>query len=271
LGASFSDADWQALADWIDSWATPTADSEAVLSEVANSGFVQRAVALRDVGLRVESVGEWNSARDAWDSDPVRLMWLARLAHEHHEPYTALKASTRLQAQAPSEALPVPQTLERLIYPAPYTPLAVAESQAFDIDPRLLYSLMRQESLFNPGATSWVGARGLAQVMPTTGEGIAQNLGVANFHIDDLYRPAVSVRFGAYYIGQSISSMEGSIHGGLAAYNGGLGNAYRWAGGGSSVADADLFTEFIDYPETETYIKRVYGYYGTYQRLYSLP
>jgi soluble lytic murein transglycosylase len=68
-----------------------------------------------------------------------------------------------------------------------------------------------------------------------------------------------------------MSSMEGSIHGGLAAYNGGLGNAYRWAGGGSSVADADLFTEFIDYPETETYIKRVYGYYGTYQRLYTLP
>jgi soluble lytic murein transglycosylase len=172
---------------------------------------------------------------------------------------------------APAEASPVPQTLERLIYPTPYAPLVVAESRAFDVDPRLLYSLMRQESLFNPGATSWVGARGLAQVMPATGEGIAQNLGVADFHIDDLYRPAVSVRFGAYYIGQSMSSMEGSIHGGLAAYNGGLGNAYRWAGGGSSVADADLFTEFIDYPETETYIKRVYGYYGTYQRLYTLP
>jgi soluble lytic murein transglycosylase len=281
LGAPFSAADWQALATWVDTWATPTnnnsngaeqaAEAEAVLPEVANSGFVQRAVALRDVGLQVESVGEWNSARDAWDSDPVRLMWLARLAHEHHEPYTALKAATRLQMLAPAEASPVPQTLERLIYPTPYAPLVVAESRAFDVDPRLLYSLMRQESLFNPGATSWVGARGLAQVMPATGEGIAQNLGVADFHIDDLYRPAVSVRFGAYYIGQSMSSMEGSIHGGLAAYNGGLGNAYRWAGGGSSVADADLFTEFIDYPETETYIKRVYGYYGTYQRLYTLP
>jgi soluble lytic murein transglycosylase len=278
-GAPFSDADWQALAAWADTWATSSdnsdgagqPDSEAVLSEVANSGFVQRAVALRDVGLRIEAVGEWNSARDAWDSDPVRLMWLARLAHEHHEPYTALKAATRLQALAPPEAPTVPQPLERLIYPTPYAPLVVAESRAFDVDPRLLYSLMRQESLFNPGATSWVGARGLAQVMPATGEGIAQNLGVADFHIDDLYRPAVSIRFGAYYIGQSISSMEGSIHGGLSAYNGGLGNAYRWAGGGSSVADADLFTEFIDYPETETYVKRVYGYYGTYQRLYTLP
>jgi soluble lytic murein transglycosylase len=61
--------------------------------------------------------------------------------------------------------------------------------------------------------------------------------------------------------------MEGSVQAALAAYNGGLGNAQRWAGG-SSVADPDLFTEGVDFPETKGYIKAVYGFYAAYQRIY---
>jgi soluble lytic murein transglycosylase len=133
-----------------------------------------------------------------------------------------------------------------------------------------LYALLRQESLFNPGATSWVGARGLAQVMPATGQGIAQNLGVTDFHETDLYRPAVSIRFGAFYLGYQQRAMNGSLQAALSAYNGGPGNAQRWAGG-TSVPDPDMFTEVIDYEETRSYVRLVYGYYGAYQRLYALP
>jgi soluble lytic murein transglycosylase len=61
--------------------------------------------------------------------------------------------------------------------------------------------------------------------------------------------------------------MTGSVHGALAAYNGGLGNAQRWAGG-SVVADPDLFTETIDYPETRGYVRAVYGFWGAYKELY---
>jgi soluble lytic murein transglycosylase len=130
-----------------------------------------------------------------------------------------------------------------------------------------LYALLRQESLFNASATSWVGARGLAQVMPATGEGIAQNLGITGYRSQDLYRPAVSVRFGAYYLGQQIGNMSGSLPGALAAYNGGLGNARRWAGG-SVVADQDLFAEGIDFRETREYVKLVYGFQAVYRGIY---
>jgi soluble lytic murein transglycosylase len=115
-----------------------------------------------------------------------------------------------------------------------------------------------------------VGARGLAQVMPTTAEGIAQRLNVDGFQDTDLYRPAVSVRFGAFYLSNQIAAMNGSLQAAFAAYNGGPGNAQRWANG-DTVADPDVFAENIDYPETRDYVKLVYGYYGAYQELYTLP
>jgi soluble lytic murein transglycosylase len=283
LGAPLSDDEWQMLTDWVTGWTPapppseaadttlpPTPEPQAVLSDVARSGFVQRAVGLSSVGLQVEGIAEWNSAIDAWADNPLRLLDVARLAHQHDVPYIALRAATRLDGLAPETAPPAPAALKRLIYPTPYAALIREEARQQQIDPRMFYALLRQESLFNPGATSWVGARGLAQVMPSTGEGIAQNLGVSDFALDDLYRPHVSIRFGAFYISQRIEDMNGSIHGGLAAYNGGLGNALRWADG-AQVADPDLFTEYIDYPETEGYVKSVYAYYGVYRRIYAQP
>lgn len=273
LGDPISEDHWHALDDWVKSWAENAAADDAgqeSASEVAASGFVQRAIALEQVGLQPEAIAEWNNARTTWAGNPIQLAQLARLAHEHEVPYIALKTAEQLADLAPETALPLPETLRRLILPTPYANLVIAQSRDHGVDPRLLYALMRQESLFNPGATSWVGARGLAQVMPSTGEGIAQRLGVTDFTVNDLYRPVVSVRFGAFYLGQRITDMEGSIPGALAAYNGGLGNSIRWAGG-SSVADPDLFTEGIDYFETRGYVKLVYGYYGAYQRLYALP
>jgi soluble lytic murein transglycosylase len=197
-------------------------------------------------------------------------MQVAQQAHLHGETYTALKTAEQLAALAPETDAPLPETLRRLIFPAPYVDLVLTETREHAVDPRLFYALMRQESLFNPDATSWVGARGLAQVMPATGQGIAQRLAVTDFQPDDLYQPHISVRFGTFYIGQQIQTMEGSIHGGLAAYNGGPGNAQRWANG-TTVTDPDLYMQGIDYPETRHYVRLVYGYYGAYRRLYALP
>lgn len=275
-GDPITEAEWRTLESWIAGWRPEQPDDAASEQEdvsfptIETSGCVQRAVALSEVGLYHEAIAEWNNARNQWEADPARLMQLARLAHEHTFPYIALKAAEQIERLAPPEALPSPLVLQRLIFPTPYTDLVLAESRAHAIDPRMLYALMRQESLFNPYATSWVGARGLGQVMPATGRGIAAQLGITDFDIDNLYHPYISVKFGAYYIGQQVEMMNGSVQGGLSAYNGGPGNAQRWADG-TRVADPDLFTEGIDYNETRNYVRLVYGYYGVYRELYTLP
>jgi len=180
-------------------------------------------------------------------------------------------AAEDLADQSPEHGFAkVPEALRRLIFPTPYADLILEQAHERNLDPLALYAMFRQESRFNPGAHSGAGALGIAQVMPATAEGIAQNLQVPDFQIDDLLRPAVGVRFGAFYLARQLDAIHGSLPGALAAYNGGPGNAQRWAGG-SSVTDQDLFTESIDYDETRSYVKLVVGYYGAYRRLYALP
>ena len=266
LGSPITDAEWQEAEAWLASWSSPTEGSESI----PQHNTVMRASLLVEVGLQPEAIAEWNEARTLWRGDATGLYQVARAAHEQEVPYIALKSTEELVALAPDDAPPIPQALKRLLFPSPYSSTAIEQAREFEVDPRVIYALMRQESLFNPGATSWVGARGLAQVMPATGQGIAQNLNVGDFQESDLYRPAVSIRFGTFYFSYQAAVMNGSIHAALSAYNGGPGNAQRWAGG-TTVADPDLFTESIDYGETRHYVKLVYGYYGTYQRLYALP
>jgi peptidoglycan lytic transglycosylase len=274
VGTPIAVADWRAAEDWIAGWSgTPAyhADERGYPPEVAGAGAVRRAIGLQDVDLQSESIAEWNAARDAWHDEPQKLYLLARLAHEHDAPYIALKATEDLTQLSPDKGYAkAPVALRRLIFPTPYSDAALANAQDHGLDPRMLYAMLRQESLFNAGAISWAGAYGLGQIMPATAQGIAQNLQVEGFQEADLLRPAVSIRFGAFYLNHQLAMMEGNLQGALSAYNGGPGNAQRWAGG-TNVADPDLFTEGIDYPETRGYVKLVYGYYGAYKRLYRWP
>lgn len=93
------------------------------------------------------------------------------------------------------------------------------------IDWLLLTSLVFQESRFDPKVRSWVGARGLTQVMPATGK----ELGVSN--PAQLYIPEVSIRVGSLYLKQLVSywqpivkdSVEANYFA-LASYNTGKGH-----------------------------------------------
>jgi soluble lytic murein transglycosylase len=274
VGSPISGASWRAAEDWIATWSGVPAfhlEERGYPPEVIGSATVQRALALQDVALQPEAIAEWNTARAAWVNDPVKLYLLARLAADHGVPYIALRIAEDLAAQSPDQgAANVPEALRRLIFPTPYADLILEQADQRELDPLALYAMFRQESHFNPGAQSGAGALGLAQVVPTTGEGIAQSLQVPDFQADDLLRPTVGVRFGSFYLARQLDAMHGSLQGALAAYNGGPGNAQRWAGG-DSVADPDLFTEGIDYDETRSYVKLVVGYYGAYRRLYAAP
>lgn len=263
LGAPIEAADWVEFDQWLASWVAPMTTT----LHLAQDAGVLRALMLEELWMHAEAKAEWNEQLRLWRNQPQALAQLARLAHEHGLTDIALLAALGLESLSTQ---PLPEAMLLLLHPTPYAELVQGEAAHYGVDPRLMYALFRQESAFDAQATSWVGARGLAQVMPETGAGLAQGLGVAPFSSDDLYRPSISVRFGTSYLAQQLRTLDGSVQGALSAYNGGLGNTYRWEEQ-APLSDPDMFVEQIDFPETRNYVRRVYGFYGAYQRLYARP
>jgi soluble lytic murein transglycosylase len=149
-----------------------------------------------------------------------------------------------------------------------YHDLVIAEAQRYGLDPLFVFSVIRQESLFEGFVSSGAGAHGLMQIIPATGQQIATDLGwPPTYDQTDLYRPIVSARFGTYYLARNRDLLGGDLYGGLAAYNAGPGNSLAWRDLAGN--DPDLFVEVIRFQETRDYIRLIYEIFSTYRNLYS--
>ena len=150
-----------------------------------------------------------------------------------------------------------------------YGDLVQANAEEYGFDPLLITSVMRQESLFEGFVTSTAGARGLMQVIPSTGEEISRYLNwPVDYTEDDLYRPAVNIPFGASYLNRQRAYFNGDIYAALAAYNGGAGNTSKWLA--LADGDMDLFVEVIRFSETRNYIRRIYELHEIYSDIYGV-
>jgi soluble lytic murein transglycosylase len=179
---------------------------------------------------------------------------------------TRARAVATLLAALTRDAKTPPDDLLRLAYPLAYRDLAKQSATDAGVSPLLLLSLVRQESFYDAEAGSTAGALGLTQVVPTTGDAIATQLGVTGFTASDLFRPKVSLRFGASYLATQLTSFDGDAYHALAAYNGGPGaasDAIDIAG-----SDPDLFVESLEFDETKSYVKLVMENYARYRQLY---
>jgi soluble lytic murein transglycosylase len=259
------------LLHWLGEWTELPTGAETGIGNVTamldQQPRVQRASALLAIGLRKEAIAEFESVLSAAWNDPLTLGQLSLFFHDHDLHGLAARCAIRLAALWPEgELTDAPQVLKRLAYPLAYTELLSAESQRRGLDPLLLASLIRQESLFEPSAESSAGARGLSQVMPSTGRQLARFLGMDPYTADDLYRPCVSIELGAYYLATQLQIFDNQIPVALAAYNGGPGNAQRWLD--AAAGDLDLFVETIAAEESRRFLRRVYEGYFIYQDLY---
>jgi soluble lytic murein transglycosylase len=263
--------------EWLNSWTTiPTSTKLSPLPESLASQFsVRRGQALLEAGLREQAIDTFAGARASiWD-DPTQLAQMTFYLRDKGILGLASRYAARLVALSPSgraldslegSVQSLPSSIQQLVYPLSYTELLSAGAEQYALDPLLLAALIRQESLFEPTAVSYAGATGLGQVMPATGQEIANRLGLENWTSDDLYRPSVSILFGAYYLADQLRRFEGELVYALAAYNGGPGNGLRWLE--MSGDDPDLFVEIITAPQSRIYLQRVIEQYTFYSQLY---
>lgn len=255
------------LAGWLE---VERAELGAALgAELAEDPRLQRGLELWSLGRLVEGRAELEALRGAHDGDPLALYQLALLYREIGLYRSSIICAARLIGLSPAaNVLDAPAFIGRLAYPDYYRRLVTQNAAEFGLEPLLVFSVVRQESLFESLATSSAAAHGLMQVIPPTGEQIAATLGwPPDYQTADLYRPYVSVQFGAFYLATQHDLFSGRTEVALAAYNGGPGNAARWAQAAGD--DPDLFVELIAFSGTRQYVRRIGEHLAVYQALYA--
>jgi len=153
----------------------------------------------------------------------------------------------------------------RAIFPWPNRAAVEAEAQEFGVDALLLAALVRQESVFDVEALSPAGARGLAQLLPSTASLMARGLDVT-FYPEWITVPDLNLHLGAAHLAELLKRF-GRVDAAIAAYNAGPSPVRRWLDR-TGASDPDRFIELIPYPETRGYVRSLLRNRELYRALY---
>ena len=238
-------------------------------AELASEAELARADDLLSIGQETLASWEIDELGTRLAADPARTTSLAVALAERGVARDAMRQAGAALRSSGLKLIDAPTALRKALYPLPYSSHFIKHGPALGADPLLLAAVVRQESSFNPQARSAAGALGLTQVMPGTGEMIAHALGRQGFQEQELYQPAVSILFGAYFLGQTLQGRGGNLFPALADYNAGRTAVDSWLKDLGS-DDPDMFAERIPFAETYRYVQTVYENYGVYRGLYGL-
>lgn len=151
-------------------------------------------------------------------------------------------------------------------YPIHYQETINRYAVKYELDPYLIYSLIKAESNFKSYAISNKGAIGLMQITPSTGAYIAELLGDNNFSADKLFNTEINIKYGCYYLSKLFNDFNGDLNCVLAAYNGGEGNVRKWLKENKNGFTIDI--NKLPFGETKKYVKRVKQNYKIYKYIY---
>ena len=240
------------------------------LRETADGSEAARVAKAHDlevIGLDELAVRELNKSLESAPASPKINLLLAGLYSRRGENFQATlvlrKGYPDLYSYRESD---LPREAWEIFFPLVSWGAIKEEAKRYGIDPYVAAGLIRQESVFNPNATSRVGARGLMQVMPATGQLVSKRQGNGTITAADLYNPQLNIKLGMNYLAQVIGQF-GRIEYAAAAYNAGPSRAQRWIAERGSM-DIEDWIENIPFSETRGYVQGVLRYAANYRRLY---
>ncbi|HEX4763867.1 MAG TPA: transglycosylase SLT domain-containing protein [Usitatibacter sp.] len=236
--------------------ATPAPDWKGVAVEPADIERmravpgIQRALALYAAGLDNEALREWIWA--VRGRDDRELLAAAEIARQANETERAINTADR--------TMQLVDFAQR--YPVPHRDALTAAARQWNLDPALVYSIIRQESRFMPEARSRVGATGLMQLMPATAKWVARQIPVHPYNPGMLRQPETNIQMGTYYFRRVLDDL-GHPTLAVAAYNAGPGRARRWRD--ERALEGAIYVETIPFSETRDYVKKVLANEWYYQ------
>jgi len=231
--------------------------------ELPATPMTERAAVWASLGLGEQALGELEAAEvNGWQA--VAILNRAGLYNEAQRKLANLGSGWR--ESGPGGPWRTPW---ELAHPAPFRGLVSPGETTHGVPELLTYAIMQSESRFNPGATSWAGARGLIQLMPGTAEDVARKAGL-DIEPSQLYDPATNLDIGQRYLA-GLTARWGNVDGAAAlavpSYNAGPGRTDDWLDE-RGAWDLDLFIEAIPFDETRRYTQSVLGRWATYRWLY---
>ena len=151
--------------------------------------------------------------------------------------------------------------LKKFEYPLKYSEYVNEAAGKYNLDPFLIYSVIKAESKFNPEAESSKNAQGLMQITPETADWAKEKMGISPE--TDIFDPQVNIDVGSWYLAKLLVDHDGNLVAALAAYNAGSSNVNEWKD-----EDGSFIAENIEFEETYVYVEKITEYYKTYQKLY---
>ena len=235
--------------------------SDAELDALSHIPAMRRAVALAEIGQHHRGDQEFIGL-DVHRHYGIAAAVIA-LASEFGFPATLYRLSREFLSVGA-------RRFDDALYPLPpWEP-----EGGFEVEPALIYALMRQESDFRAFTVSHARARGIMQIMPSTAAFISGDWRFDGPRRHLLYDPNVSVELGQRYVRHllGLPDIDGNLFLLLAAYNGGPGKLAKRIRASGAPGDPLLFVESYPSRETRSFIRNVMADYWMYNlRLGSMP
>ena len=159
--------------------------------------------------------------------------------------------------------------VEEKIYPMTYEDIVMEMAEEYDLQPSLVFAVIRTESKFDKNAVSPAQAKGLMQITDDTFRWAQKRAQQEEMDPDNLFIPQINIRYGCYILtllSQQFSDLETV----LAAYNAGQGKVNQWLQD-PNCSDDGKTLKHIPYEETEDYVHRVINTQLRYQKIYNIP
>ena len=243
---------------------------ESFKADASAAARIERAKMLESAGLDALAQDELRFGAQVEDQPHLMAMELASL-YSQTRPDQGLRyikhyASGYLYLPLDS----APLQFWMLAFPLPYRSELERYARQNGLDPFLVAALIRQESEFDPKVISYANARGLTQIMPSTGRELSRRLRLTSYSTAKLFQPSVNLQLGTYYLESLTQQTGGRLEAALAAYNAGLSRARAWLQWGDFQEPAE-FIETVPFAQTRGYIQAVLRNADVYRQIYGMP
>lgn len=162
----------------------------------------------------------------------------------------------------------IEQIILQNIYPKKYEEYVEKYAEENNIDPLLIFSIIKAESNFKENAESSSGAVGLMQLMEETAKEIAESMDEPILEKEDLKEAETNIKIGIKYYSILQKNYDGNMLLALTAYNAGIGNVNTWIKNGIIKSDGSDI-ENIPYKETNMYVRKIIRNYKMYNKIYT--